>query len=405
MKVVQNLLFPMSDKETQQATKADHVSASKTTRATKKKPTSTKKGKPKAKSAARTTKKSSSTKKKQQRPYPKVTIERALQVAIKIKELNGGNPWTPADIADAIEIGPRSPDFYYVTAASRDFGITTGTRDTATIELTDLGREIAYAPSKDAESAKKIEAFHSIDLFARVLKHYKGSVLPEMKYLGNTLTREFDLAEEHHQEFAQVFRDNCAYLGITAGDSEPAGETPLATTVVVGETTKTTKLKAFVIMPFVERNPDRAKGFFSEVLRSLVTPAGVNAGFTVETANRQGSDVIQSTIINDLLEADLVIADLTDHNPNVLFELGLRMAADRPVALIKAAGTGKVFDVDNMLRVFEYQPQLWTSTLESDTPKLAQHVSAAWENREKHPSYIKILRRAGDHDTAANESA
>jgi hypothetical protein len=56
--------------------------------------------------------------------------------------------------------------------------------------------------------------------------------------------------------------------------------------------------------------------------------------------------------VNDLLEADLVIADLTDHNPNVLFELGLRMAEDKPVALIKAIGTGKVFDVDNMLRVY-----------------------------------------------------
>jgi hypothetical protein len=60
-------------------------------------------------------------------------------------------------------------------------------------------------------------------------------------------------------------------------------------------------------------------------LKSLLTPAGTEAGFKVNTANKQGSDVIQSTIVNDLLEADLVIADLTDHNPNVLFELGLRM--------------------------------------------------------------------------------
>ena len=76
-------------------------------------------------------------------------------------------------------------------------------------------------------------------------------------------------------------------------------------------------------MPFVERNADFPKGFFGEVLRSLITPAALEAGFVVETANKQGSDIIQSTIINDLLEADLVIADLTAHNPNVLFELGV----------------------------------------------------------------------------------
>ncbi len=153
-------------------------------------------------------------------------------------------------------------------------------------------------------------------------------------------------------------------------------------------------------MPFSEKNPDRPKGFFDEVLRSLITPAGLEAGFNVETANRQGSDVIQSTIINELLEADLVVADLTDHNPNVLFELGLRMAEDKPVALIKAKGTGRVFDVDNMLRVYEYSPQLWRSTLDVDLLELTTHVKATWENRDKDQSYMKILRRAGGEGAA-----
>src|SRR5439155_2589607 len=143
------------------------------------------------------------------------------------------------------------------------------------------------------------------------------------------------------------------------------------------------------------------RGFFSEVLQRLITPAAIEAGFNVETANRQGSDVIQSTIVNELLEADLVIADLTDHNPNVLFELGLRMAMEKPVALVKASGTGRVFDVDNMLRVHEYQPHLWRSTIERDLPDLTKHIRAAWENRNKDQSYMKILRRSGQSEGAA----
>jgi hypothetical protein len=74
----------------------------------------------------------------------------------------------------------------------------------------------------------------------------------------------------------------------------------------------------FVIMPFVERDDRHETGFFKEVIDELFIPAGKEAGFTVRTAKRQGSDVIQSTIVNDLLEADLVLADLTEHNPNVL---------------------------------------------------------------------------------------
>lgn len=37
----------------------------------------------------------------------------------------------------------------------------------------------------------------------------------------------------------------------------------------------------------------------------------------------------------------MVLADLTEHYPNVLFELGMRMHLDKPVALVRAKGTGR----------------------------------------------------------------
>lgn len=336
-----------------------------------------------------------------QRPFPRVTLDTALQIAVKIKELNGGNAWDTAEVAKAARLSVKNTKFFYLTAAARDFGLTLGTRNTAKIELADLGREIVYAPNPQVEYDKKIEAFLSIEIFKKVLEHYKGSVLPEMKYLGNTLEKEFGLHPLVHEEFATLFRQNCQELGIDAGfegsidtnGSAKAQSSPA--TVIVGEPkgmAKTT-LKAFVIMPFVERDEKYPKGFFAEVLRSLITPSAIDAGFSVETANRQGSDVIQSTIINDLLEADLVIADLTAHNPNVLFELGVRMAQDKPVALIKSTGTGRIFDVDNMLRVIEYDGNMWPSTIEKDLPKLRDHIKAAWDNRDTNQSYMKILRK------------
>ena len=87
-----------------------------------------------------------------------------------------------------------------------------------------------------------------------------------------------------------------------------------------------------------------------------------------------------------------MIADLTEHNPNVLFELGVRMALDKPSALIKATGTGKIFDIDNMLRVYEYNGAMWPTTVEKDVPKLKEHIEAAWEARDSQQSYMKILR-------------
>jgi hypothetical protein len=336
---------------------------------------------------------------KPRRPFPNVALRTAVSVAQKIKELNGGNAWSPDNIASALEVGGKSTKFYYITAAARDFGITTGSRDTPTIALTDLGRAIVYAPTPEMELAKKVEAFLQIDLFKRVLEHYKGSSLPEMKYLGNTLENDFKLKPEYHDEFSRLFRENCQDLGISSGAPQADAsihESGTPATVVVGmpkgrDSHK--KPRAFIIMPFVERNDLRAAGFFKEVLRSLLTPAGVAAGFVVETANRQGSDVIQSTIVNDLLEAELVIADLTDHNPNVLFELGVRIAEDKPVVLVKASGTGRIFDVDNMMRVYEYSANLWQSTVEKDLAEITEHVKAAWDRRDSDQSYMKILRR------------
>ena len=332
------------------------------------------------------------------RNYPQITLEKCLIIAQKIKELNGGNDWTPKEISKAVGVGIGNT-FYYYTASSRDFGFTTGSSQTSQIGLSELGREIVYAPNPTIERTKKIEAFLKIEIFKKVLDYYKGSTLPEMKYLSNTLENQFNLHPDLHEEFSKLFSENCKDLNITTGnpldDLSSAENKPSPSKIIVGETKKGTKgkLKAFVIMPFVEKGEKRPLGFFKEVLESLLIPSGIDAEFTVETANKQGSDVIQSTIINDLLEADLVIADLTDHNPNVLFELGMRMAIDKPVALIKSKDTGKIFDVDNMLRVYEYNQNLWKSTIEKDVPALTDHFKAAWDNRDSEQTYMRILRK------------
>ena len=355
-----------------------------------------------------TTKGGGRKKKKVIRPYPTVPLEEALEIALQIKEKNAGNPWTPEEVAKAVGLSKSNAKFFYMTAASRDFGLTVGTRGASQIALTDLGRELVYAPSSVMEEKLKRRAFLNVAIFRQVLEYYKGSKLPEMKYLGNTLAREFGLDPATHEEFSLLFGENCEFLGIGTGtqlkdvlrgdsqglerDQEGEPEKPKGT-ITLAEPEGDSDLLCFVVMPFEEREPTHRRGFFDEVLRSLITPAGRNAKFKVITAYREGSDLIQSTIINDLLDADLVIADLTENNPNVLFELGMRMAHDKPIALIRAKGTAQIFDVDNVLRVWEYDPSLWPSTVQKDLPKLTGHIKAAWEARDTDSTYMKLLRR------------
>jgi hypothetical protein len=366
-----------------------------------KKTTAAKMAKPREKKQAKVPASGSA---KVQRPYPARTLEEALVIPQAIREKNNGNPWATDDVAQAsLGVSKTNNKFFYAAAAARDYGLTVGTRDTEKIELGTLGRAIVFAPDEVTKRQKMVDAFFSIDIFKRVYDHYGSANLPEPEFLGNVLQGDFGLPKEFHEDFSKIFLANCKFLGISDGvGSEvrlaPAREQSEQSTEirVVGEPKGKFDRTAFVIMPFVEKgDKPRPGGFFDEVLKSLITPAANEAGFAVETAKQHGSDVIQSTIINQLLTADLVIADLTDHNPNVLFELGIRLAKELPVALIKAEGTGPVFDVDNMMRVESYVPHLWSTTIKTDIPKLQEHIKAAWNNRSTGRSYMKILTGQG----------
>lgn len=348
--------------------------------------------------ANKTTRKSNKVKSfKNKLRYPKATLEDAIKIIAAIKSKNGGNPWESNNIAKAVGFPSKSNNkFYYMTAASRDFGLTNGTRDAKQISLTEFGRKLAYPETQDKELTLKREALFKVEIFKKVFEYYKGNNLPEMQYLSNTLKETFNIPEESHEEFSGLFKKNCEYakldeLSIESNTKEGQISSNISNVVTMAEAKKKSDLICFVVMPFRERNEKYAKGFFDEVLQNLITPAGCDAGFNVRTANRKGSDIIQSTILNDLLNADLVLADLTEHNPNVLFELGMRIAKDKPIVLIRAEGTGQIFDVDNMLRVYDYNPNLWPSTVKKDVPKLAEFIKASWQNQDSDQTYLKIL--------------
>ena len=82
-----------------------------------------------------------------QRPFPHYSLEAAAAIPRALKEYNGGNEWPPADVASAIGRTSASSRFFYLSAASRDYGFTEGTRDASKISLTDLGRELTYPAS------------------------------------------------------------------------------------------------------------------------------------------------------------------------------------------------------------------------------------------------------------------
>lgn len=90
------------------------------------------------------------------------------------------------------------------------------------------------------------------------------------------------------------------------------------------------------------------------VLKHIIDPVCKELGFKVVRVDQINSvDKIDNTIIEHLKTSDLVIADMTEHNPNAFYEIGYRHALSKPLIPIKEEETSIPFDLAN-LRTITY---------------------------------------------------
>lgn len=108
---------------------------------------------------------------------------------------------------------------------------------------------------------------------------------------------------------------------------------------------------AFVVMPFGQKQgPDGRWIDFNAIYEQLIKPALVAAGFEPFRADEeQVAGDILTDMFQELLLADLVIADLSIDNANVFYELGVRHAMrKRGVIHIQSGRAYMPFDIFNV---------------------------------------------------------
>ncbi len=111
--------------------------------------------------------------------------------------------------------------------------------------------------------------------------------------------------------------------------------------------------KCFVIMP-ISGVEGYDFNYFKNVYTDLIKDACKDLDLEIFRADEEKEpNLIQEDIVRKLIESDLVICDISFHNPNVLFELGIRQAFDKPVILIKDKETKSIFDI-SAIRYIEY---------------------------------------------------
>lgn len=108
------------------------------------------------------------------------------------------------------------------------------------------------------------------------------------------------------------------------------------------------KKTCFFVTPIGDTNSEQYKRS-DKVLKNILEPVLSNEFEVVRVDKINVSDNINQTIINHLENSELVIIDMTDHNPNVFYEFGYRHASDKPLIPIKFKDSDKIpFDVASL---------------------------------------------------------
>ncbi|EJL6392779.1 hypothetical protein ACHELY_004278 [Vibrio vulnificus] len=151
--------------------------------------------------------------------------------------------------------------------------------------------------------------------------------------------------------------------------------------------------ECFIIMPIADAE-GYPKGHFNHVYQNIIKPSCNLAGYTAVRADEvKQTNLIHLDILKKLIDAPLAICDLSSRNPNVLFELGIRQAFDKPVVLIQEKDTPKIFDIAP-LRYLEYSQDMKYHDVLAIQEKLKEAIEAtalAEHDKTNVNSIVKLL--------------
>lgn len=149
----------------------------------------------------------------------------------------------------------------------------------------------------------------------------------------------------------------------------------------------------FIIMPIsdpVGYDSGHFRGIYEEIFKPACEAAGLNP---IRADDIEETSMIHINILQKLLNSPMAICDLSSHNPNVLFELGIRQAFDMPTVLVQEEGTTLIFDIAPLKYCTYRKNRLYKEVIE-DQKKLTEYLRNTSEALEKGDivnSIVKLL--------------
>lgn len=160
---------------------------------------------------------------------------------------------------------------------------------------------------------------------------------------------------------------------------------------------KKNKSKCGIIMPISAIGECSVKHW--EDVKRILCESVSKAGYTADiVSNSDESGVIQKTIVQNLYENEIVICDVSCKNPNVMFELGMRLAFDKPTIIVMDDKTDYTFDI-GIIEHIEYPRDLNYYSIKDFQERLTDRIVGTIE-AAKEPTYTTFLKHFGNFTPA-----
>jgi hypothetical protein len=110
--------------------------------------------------------------------------------------------------------------------------------------------------------------------------------------------------------------------------------------------------------------------------------------------------VIQKRIVQSLYNSDIIVCDVSGKNPNVMFELGLRLAFDKPTVIVKDDKTDYSFDT-GIIEHVSYPRDLRFARIVDFKRRLGEKILATYRAAQSDPNHSPFLKNFGQFKVAS----
>lgn len=165
---------------------------------------------------------------------------------------------------------------------------------------------------------------------------------------------------------------------------------------------KSEKEKCGIIMPISTLDGCNEQHWLD--VKNILTESIESSGFDANlVSNADDVGIIQKTIIQNIYDNPIIVCDVSGKNPNVMFELGMRLAFDKATIIVKDDKTSYSFDT-SPIEHLTYPRDLRFNKIVEFKKELSEKIKATIKKSKEDKDFSTFLKHFGKFTVAKLET-